>query len=270
MVVTTSPSGNYYGVYHAKEYHYSAYTMRRMHMQRITFDASGFPQMEAAQPTDTVFSVEMNPMPIAARIEGFAEQGTLPAYHADRFARTRGYDGRFGDVSANAWYAPYVQTAYEFALANGTSDKAFSPSGAFTVAQALTAAANIHTAYFGGSVRGTLAGEKWYAPYEEYCLANGIILAGQFDSLDRNITRGEMATVFAQILPACEYEAVRTGTIPDVAGNAVHAPAVQKLYNAGIVSGDAGSGRFRPNDEIVRAEACVIFTRLAEKAFRAK
>ena len=46
--------------------------------------------------------------------------------------------------------------------------------------------------------------------------------------------------------------------------------AVQKLYNAGIVGGDAGTGNFRPNDEIVRSEACVIFTRIAAKEYRAK
>lgn len=76
MVVTTAPNGDLYGVYHAKEYHYSAYSMRRMHMQKITF-VDGMPQMEAPQPVDTVFSMEMNPMPIAERVHGFTKTGTL-------------------------------------------------------------------------------------------------------------------------------------------------------------------------------------------------
>ena len=45
---------------------------------------------------------------------------------------------------------------------------------------------------------------------------------------------------------------------------------MRKLFNAGIVGGDAGTGNFRPNDSIKRSEACVIFTRIALKGERAK
>ena len=44
--------------------------------------------------------------------------------------------------------------------------------------------------------------------------------------------------------------------------------AVAKLFKAGIVGGDAGSGNFRPSDSIKRSEACVIFTRIAIKSAR--
>ena len=36
----------------------------------------------------------------------------------------------------------------------------------------------------------------------------------------------------------------------------------------GIVGGDAGSGNYRPGDSIIRAEACVIFTRICAAAKR--
>lgn len=186
------------------------------------------------------------------------------------FKATRTYENQFADVAANAWYYTYVKTAYEYALANGTSDKAFSPDGKFTVAQALTAAANIHTAYTGNKVGAAGAGEPWYIPYVNYCIEKCIITVEQFTDYNKNITRGEMAVVFANILPDREYEAVRSGSNPDVTSNMSCFAAVQKLYNAGIVGGDAGSGNFRPNDEIVRAEACVIFTRIAAKEFRTK
>ena len=186
------------------------------------------------------------------------------------FKATRTYANQFSDVAANAWYHSYVKTAYEYALANGTSDTKFSPDGKFTVAQALTAAANIHTAYTGKKVGAAGAGEPWYIPYVNYCIENGIITVEQFNDYNKNITRGEMAIVFANILPDREYEAVRSGSNPDVTSGMACFSAVQKLYNAGIVGGDAGTGNFRPNDEIVRAEACVIFTRIAAKEFRAK
>ncbi|MBQ8836305.1 MAG: S-layer homology domain-containing protein [Clostridia bacterium] len=194
----------------------------------------------------------------------------MPETEKGGFTKTRAYDGRFTDVTTEKWFYDYVKTAYEYELANGTSATKFSPDNKFTVAQALTAAANIHTAYYGKSVPAAKAGESWYTPYVNYCLDNGIIVVGQFADYNKNITRGEMATVFANILPADEYEATRNGTCPDVTSSMACYAAVTKLYNAGIVGGDAKTGNYRPNDEIVRSEACVIFTRIAATEYRAK
>ncbi len=188
---------------------------------------------------------------------------------AGKFEPTRIYTGNFTDVPETAWFYTYVKTAYEYALANGTSTKQFSPDGKFTVAQALTAAANIHVAYTGGSID-TAGAANWYDPYVNYCVANGIVKAGQFADYNKNITRGDMAVVFASILPAEAYTAVRDGACPDVTDAMPCAAAVQKLYRAGIVGGDAGTGNYRPSDEIARSEACVIFTRIAATEYRAK
>ena len=185
-----------------------------------------------------------------------------------RFVRVRAYTGNFTDVKPDEWFYDYVGLAYAYGLANGTSASAFSPRGSFTVAQALTAAANIHTAYFGTSVPQAYAGQAWYVPYVEYCIRFGIITRGQFASYDANITRGEMAEVFAAVLPASAYAARRDGMPKDVAKSLGCYDAVQKLYAAGIVGGDAGSGNYRPGDSIIRAEACVIFTRICAAAKR--
>ncbi|MBE6680628.1 MAG: S-layer homology domain-containing protein, partial [Ruminococcaceae bacterium] len=135
---------------------------------------------------------------------------------------------------------------------------------------ALTAATNIHAAYNGNSVRDAFFGEAWYVPYVEYCEQNGIITKGQFADVNKNITRGDMAIVFANILPDGEYEATCDGSNSDVTSDMTCYNAVSKLYKAGIVSGDAGKGTYRPNDGIVRSEACVIFTRIALKSMRVK
>ncbi|MBQ9429692.1 MAG: S-layer homology domain-containing protein, partial [Clostridia bacterium] len=185
------------------------------------------------------------------------------------FVKSRTYADSFADVTSDKWFYPYVKTAYEYTLANGTSATKFSPDDKFTVAQALTAAVNIHKAYFGKDVD-LSGGNPWYTPYVSYCIEAGIIKDGQFDSYDRSITRGEMATVFANILPDGEYAAVRSGSCPDVTSDMACAAAVAKLFAAGIVGGDAGTGNYRPNDNIVRSEACVIFTRIAAKEYRAK
>lgn len=186
------------------------------------------------------------------------------------FVPTRAYEEQFTDVTSDKWFYNFVKTAFEYGLANGTATTKFTPEGKFTVAQALTAAANIHKIYYSGEVRSAYPGESWYAPYVTYCIDNGIISFGMFDSYERNITRGEMAIVFANILPDKEYAPTREGSCPDVATDAACYAAVVKLFNAGIVGGDAGSGNFRPNDEIVRSEACVIFTRIALASERIK
>ena len=180
------------------------------------------------------------------------------------FAATRTYEA-FTDVPENAWFYTYVKTAYEYALANGTGSGKFSPDGSFTVAQALTAAVNIHKAYTGKTVS-TAGAANWYDPYVNYCVANNIITAGQFDKYDREITRGEMAIVFANILPEAEYKAIRTYTLTDMNDTLPSAAAVKKLAEAGIVGGS--NGKYKPNDPIKRSEACVIFTRIAVSDMR--
>ena len=186
---------------------------------------------------------------------------------AAKFTASRTYQNQFTDVAENQWFYSFVKTAFAYTLANGTSDTKFSPDGKFTVAQALTAAVNIHKAYNGTTVRAAAAGEAWYVPYVEYCVANGIIKDGQFANLNANIKRGDMAIVFANILPESEYKAIRTKVLPDMTADMHSAAAVQKLANAGIVGGDA-KGNFNPDNEITRAEACVIFTRIAVAEMR--
>lgn len=208
-------------------------------------------------PLSTVYTVGVNPTPVSGKVLNFT------TVNASKFSFTREYDGRFTDVTKNHWFYSFVEKAYRMSLANGTSNTKFSPDNTFTVAQALTAAVNIHKAYYGTAVRAAAAGEKWYDPYVEYCVQNGIITAGQFANMDANITRGDMAIVFANILPSEEYAATRTGVPADVASGSACHDAVAKLYQAGIVGGDAGTGKYRPNDSIKRSEACVIFTRIA-------
>ena len=71
MMFTTSPDGTeIWAVYHAKKYTYTAYTMRRMYMQRLTWE-NDFPVIDSPQPVDTVFTVKKNSRTIESRISGF-------------------------------------------------------------------------------------------------------------------------------------------------------------------------------------------------------
>ena len=262
----TDPFGTKWAAYHG----YlgpDASDRRWSHFEPMTVDASGVVIGNGSgmpNSLDTVYTVQANPMPVGEKISGFDVTNT------GAFMPTRTYEGQFTDVTEDKWFYEYVKLAYEYALANGTSATKFSPDNKFTVAQALTAAANIHTAYYGKTVRAAVSGESWFTPYVEYCVENGIITGTQFSDYNKNITRGEMAQVFANILPDSEYAATRSGGAPDVTSDMACYSAVQKLFSAGIVGGDAGTGNYRPNDEIVRSEACVIFTRIAAPSKRIK
>ena len=77
LVVTQTPSGSkYLAVYHAKEYHYSAYTMRRLYTQELTF-VNDFPAMDAPKATSTVFTLEKNSMPLREKLSGVASVGSV-------------------------------------------------------------------------------------------------------------------------------------------------------------------------------------------------
>ena len=79
MVVTTTPDGSgYLAAYHAKEYHYSAYTMRRLYVQKLSFENDFF-TIEEPQPTDTVFELELNSLPLSNRIANYASAGMAEA-----------------------------------------------------------------------------------------------------------------------------------------------------------------------------------------------
>ncbi len=262
----TDPFGTKWASYHG----YlgpDASDRRWSHFEPMTVDKNGVSIGNGSgmpNSLSTVYTVEANPMPLAEKISGFGSES------ASAFSPKRTYEEQFTDVTTDKWFYEYVKLAYEYSLANGTSNTKFSPDNKFTVAQALTAAANIHTVYYGKSVRAAQSGESWFTPYVDYCVENGIIKEGQFADYNKNITRGEMATVFANILPNSEYAATRSGSNPDVISDMACYAAVQKLFNAGIVGGDAGTGKYRPNDEIVRSEACVIFTRIAMPEKRIK
>ena len=59
---------------------------------------------------------------------------------------------------------------------------------------------------------------------------------------------------------------VKSVIVPNTGGR----KGIETAVAAGIVGGDAGTGNYRPSDEIARSEACVIFTRIAATEYRAK
>ena len=186
------------------------------------------------------------------------------------FNRIRTYTpGQFTDVATNAWYASSIKDAYELGLMSGTGDTTFSPSGIFTVAESLALAARMHNIYHGGN--GTLPNTSpdWRQNAINYCLSNGIIREGQFDSYVRSATRAEMAGIVAAALPDSEWNAINSvKELPDVSTSTESSAAIFKLYNAGVFTGSDVYGMFQPYASITRSEVAAIAARCADPALR--
>ena len=180
------------------------------------------------------------------------------------FARTNTYtDGQFKDVKTGVWYAKEVQSAYELGFMKGTGEDVFSPDGNVTVAQGITMAARVNASY-NSKAEIAVSGANWYDAYVDYAKSNGIITENQFDDYNRNITRAEMAVLFANAVPKSEFAAKNTlEHIPDVVESESYADELLMLYKAGVVMGSDAYGTFNPDADIKRSEAAAIINRVA-------
>jgi len=185
------------------------------------------------------------------------------------FVSKKSYPNHFTDVKEKDWFYSYIKTSYEFELINGVTPTSFKPAEKFTVAQALTVSMKIHSAYNDTEIPEIGSGAEWYMPYVNYCIEHGIISERQFKDYNKNITRGEMAIVFANILPDSEYVLKRTGYPSDMKSSMESYKAVLKLYRSGIIGGYE-DGSYKPDNEISRSEASAIFTRIVVESQRTK
>jgi len=177
--------------------------------------------------------------------------------------------GMFTDVNENAWYGFYDQKvialAYEYGLMTGNSATTFNPTGNMSVAEAITVATRVHCYYMTGQklVFTPTPGATWYQGNVDYAIAEGIIKATDFTNYTRAITRAEMAYIFSRCLPAAEFPAQNTvNSLPDVNNNTPYRNEIFMLYKAGVVQGSGTPGTFYPANNIIRAEAAAIISRV--------
>lgn len=194
---------------------------------------------------------------------------------AGNFPRTATYKaGQFSDVTESNWFAGAVKDCYELGLMSGVGAGAFSPSGKFTVAQALTVAARLHNMFRGGDGVIPTAPGSWYAGAVNYCVENGIVTEDEFkDSYLRTATRGEMAHLISAAMPEDALaEKNQVTDLPDVSSTDMYYEDILRLYQTGIVGGSDKFGSFKPYSSITRAEVATIVARsvLAEQRLALK
>jgi hypothetical protein len=212
-----------------------------------------------------------------------AGMGILPGYTAQptpsspamaNFKQDKIYDpGQFTDINENDWYGANQQNviaiAYEYGLMQGSGNN-FNPKGDISVAEAITVAARVHRVYSTGADDLVQSGSPWYRVYTDYAIENGIITANAFPNYSRAATRAEMAYIFSGALPKTEFPSQNTvNSLPDVDSGTPYSDAIFMLYRAGVLTGGGTQGTYNPGNNITRAEAASIISRVILPDMRA-
>ena len=171
----------------------------------------------------------------------------------------------FKDVPAGAWYAKFLQKAYDATIVSGTSVGKYSPAANLNHGQIMVMAANLHSRQKNDGYdfqANKKAGDPWYQVFEEYC-KNEKIIDSRFDGKEtENVTREEMAYYFANTLPSKYYKEKKAVELNDIAGNP-YEPEIRRLAKADIVGGK-GEGKYDPSGLITRAEAAVFISNILD------
>ena len=188
--------------------------------------------------------------------------------HMSNFTPVNKYTTPFKDVPSYAWFAPAVKTCYEYDLMNGTAGS-FNPKKTVSIGEVIAIAARIHDIYNNGKddIRPNPAA-AWYQPYVDYAIQNGLIKDWWFPDYKKPAIRRDIASIFADALPAGELHAINSVThLPDMGESRGYYSALL-LYNAGILTGSGPERSFKPFDNITRAEIAAITARMIDPDLR--
>lgn len=197
-----------------------------------------------------------------------AEEGSM-----DHFSVKETYAaGQFADVDETAWYGTkgqgVVKTACQLGIMNGMGDGTFAPTADIRISELIKMACVVHSIYNGGD--GTVpAGSPWYQGYVDYAIENGIVAKDDYTDYEAYARRSDLAYIFAHALPEGEYGKINTiNGVSDLPAGAGHREEIFLLYRAGVLTGDADTHKFRPEDKVTRAEAAAIIARAVTPSSR--
>lgn len=142
-------------------------------------------------------------------------------------------EGMFSDLTPGGWYEESIYTLAGEGLVSGYPDGTFRPDRQVSVAEFIT------MTVLAMEYPLPVASGPWYAPYLEAARTRRLVLAGEFGSYDRAITRGEAARILYRALQLNVTNA--TDFIPSIADYHILTSAQKSLalqvYGAGILTG---------------------------------
>lgn len=171
-------------------------------------------------------------------------------------------DGQtFTDVRTDTWYGTFVKKIAELKIfegyktIDGTPLNKFGPADPITLGQL----AKVGTILWEKKdIQPKPKGDQWFAPYIAKVQSLKLsVFEGKPDAL-KHATRAQViqTVIEALALPT------KQGSSPfaDVPANHPHLSAIVTASNLGLISGDAGTNNFRPDELINRAEVAKILS----------
>ncbi len=162
---------------------------------------------------------------------------------------------KFTDVSSADWFIDNVNFVTSRELFGGTGNGKFDPNVPMTRAMFVTVLgrlANVDVSEYESG--------KWYTPYMEWAVENGII--GSADYPDQPINREGAAFAFAKFAAVTgkgmPSKAAKFTDVDDISQWAL--PAVSMMQATGIMQGDE-EGAFNPSDSTTRAQVAAMIQR---------
>jgi len=180
------------------------------------------------------------------------------------FTSINTYAVKLNDIE-NHWAENNIISLLDRGIISGYPNGTFKPENNVTRAEALKMILVLLKNDVGNATNG-----KWYDNYYNEALKNKYILEGEFDNLDKPITRGEFARLIIRALDEeypenlKEYKNQITDykNIPDE-----YKDFVLKAYTKGIITGYA-NGSFKAKNSVTRAEAVTMLIRFLDPNIR--
>ena len=173
----------------------------------------------------------------------------------------------FSDVNGH-WAQATIEELASKGIVNGKGAGLYDPEGKVTRAEFSKLLMCIVESNF-KSVEGELVDvpkDAWFNPYVYAAFDRGLFYLNELNGnqfMPNSQADRETVAVWAVRLLGVEGESSST---PFVDSSAIeNKVAVATAYNYGIVSGDGGTGKFRPDDPLTRAEAATIIKRVMAK-----
>lgn len=202
----------------------------------------------------------------------------IPATAADaslsNFEKQTEYSG-FVDVPENVWYAEGVKIVCEYGIMNGKSDTFFDPFGNISMAELLAIAARIHNTYYNNFDSFTEI-DPWFAVYLVYADEYHIFSFEEVpdaQQLALPVSKEVFVHLLTSSLPKSAYKDINHidfGTLPGVSVYPYYADEIYSFFNAGILTGSDSIGEFNSEENISRAEAATILSRILKPELRVK
>lgn len=180
------------------------------------------------------------------------------------------------DVNSSDWFGDCVKYVVEQKIFNGNGDGTFTPYAPLTRAMTAQILFNLYDDFAADRGFNTFSDvdpKAWYRPAVTWAASNGIMseIDGKFRP-NENIRRQELVTAAYRYMSFIGFDVSKPGKSVDLSqftdGTSItgyDALAFRWAIGAGIITG-YDDGTIRPDEEIKRAEAAAIFTRLTKGA----